>query len=49
LNLGAYSALYPLAKSLESWTSALSPTQRYRVHRWLDSWEYGSGSDLGSH
>jgi lycopene cyclase CruP len=46
LNLGAYSALYPLGKSLESWTSVLSPTQRYRFHRWLDSWEYGSGSDL---
>lgn len=49
LNLGAYSALYPLGKSLESWTSVLSPTQRYKVHRWFDSWEYGSGGDLGNH
>ncbi len=46
LNLGAYSALYPLGKSLESLTAVLSPTQRYKVHRWLDSWEYGSGGDL---
>jgi lycopene cyclase CruP len=49
LNLGAYSALYPLGKSLESWTAMLPPTQRYLVHRWIDSWEYGSGSDLGNH
>jgi lycopene cyclase CruP len=49
VNLGAYSALYPLGKSLESWIAVLPPTQRYKVHRWLDSWEYGSGRDLENH
>jgi lycopene cyclase CruP len=48
-NLGTYSALYPLGKSIEPWTALLSPPQRYKVHRWLDSWEYGSGRDLGNH
>ncbi|MFM7427472.1 MAG: FAD-binding oxidoreductase [Elainella sp.] len=45
LLLATYSALYPLAKTLEPFTASLSPLQRYRYHRWLEAWQYGAGLD----
>jgi lycopene cyclase CruP len=45
LNLGVYSGLYPLGKSLQPMVTNLSPQQQYYYHRWLDAWKYGSGND----
>ncbi len=45
-NLGIYSGLYPLAKSLQPLTKNLTPQQKYYYHRWLDMWQYGSGNDF---
>lgn len=45
LKLGVYSALYPLGSALEPGVTALSPTQQYYYHRWLEAWKYGSGGD----
>ncbi|MBL1209154.1 FAD-binding oxidoreductase [Geminocystis sp. GBBB08] len=42
-NLGIYSGLYPLAKSLQPFTKNLTPQQKYYYHRWLDIWQYGAG------
>ena len=44
-NLGFYSGLYPLGKSLQPLLNNLSPQQKYYYHRWLDAWKYGSGND----
>ncbi len=44
-NLGVYSGLYPLGKSLHPLLNNLSPQQKYYCHRWLDAWKYGSGGD----
>jgi lycopene cyclase CruP len=44
-NLGLYSGLYPLGKSIEPILAKLSPKQQYYYHRWLDAWQYGSGKD----
>lgn len=45
LLLAAYSALYPLGKTLQPLTATFSPLQRYRLNRWLEAWQYGSGLD----
>ncbi len=44
-NLALYSGLYPLGKSLQPLLKNLSPVQQYYYHRWLDTWQYGSGLD----
>ncbi len=45
VNLGVYSGLYPLGKSLQPKLKNLSNRQQYYYHRWLDAWKYGSGND----
>ena len=45
VNLGAYSALFGLAKTLQPWVKNLPPALQYYCHRWIDAWEYGSGGD----
>lgn len=47
-NLGFYSGLYPLGKSLKPFVDNLSSEQKYRYHRWLDAWKYGSGKDYSA-
>jgi lycopene cyclase CruP len=42
-NLGIYSGLYPLAKSLQPFTQNFTPQQKYYYHRYLDMWQYGAG------
>lgn len=42
-NLGIYSGLYPMAKSLQPFTQSLNSQQKYYYHRWLDMWQYGAG------
>ncbi|MGF1570936.1 MAG: FAD-dependent oxidoreductase [Nodosilinea sp.] len=43
--LAGYSALAPLAPTLEPVCQPLPPVQRYYSHRWLDALSYGSGKD----
>lgn len=45
LNLGTYTALYPLGKVMEPWSKNLPPVPQYYWQRWLDAWKYGSGGD----
>ncbi|MGI0481451.1 FAD-binding oxidoreductase [Geminocystis sp. CENA526] len=42
-NLGIYSGLYPLAKTLQPLTKNLTPQQKYYFDRWRDMWQYGAG------
>ena len=44
-NLGLYTALYPIAKSLEPLFKNLPGSSQYYYHRWLEAWQYGSGQD----
>ncbi len=44
-NLGLYSGLYPVGRTIEPIAKQLSPQQQYYYHRWLDAWQYGSGKD----
>ena len=44
-NLGLYTALYPIAKSLEPLFKNLPDSSQYYYHRWLEAWQYGSGQD----
>jgi lycopene cyclase CruP len=44
-NLGFYSGLYPLGKTIEPIVRQLSPQKQYYYHRCLDAWKYGSGGD----
>jgi len=44
-NLGAYTGLERLGRSLSPWIATLSPREQYRWHRRLDAWTYGSGAD----
>ena len=44
-NLVAYTALYPLGRSLAPWTKALPGVQQYYYRRLIDAWQYGSGVD----
>lgn len=48
LNLGVYTALYPLATALKPWIKTLPPLPRYYCDRFLQAWKYGSGSDRSS-
>ena len=43
INLGIYSSLYSVGKSLRTIDDRLTPQQQYYWHRYLDMWEYGSG------
>lgn len=43
--LASYAVLYPVGRSLQPWLGNLSPIQQYYCNRWLESWQYGSGSD----
>ncbi|HBE36165.1 MAG TPA: FAD-dependent oxidoreductase, partial [Cyanobacteria bacterium UBA11368] len=45
VNLGAYSALYPMGKAIEPWMKNLPPIGQYYYHRWVEAWQYGSGGD----
>jgi lycopene cyclase CruP len=45
-NLGLYTALHATAPALAGWIERLPPAERYRWHRRLDAWKYGSGSDF---
>jgi lycopene cyclase CruP len=45
-NLALYSGLYPLAETLKPILEKLPEQQKYRYHRYLDSWKYGSGGDF---
>ncbi|MBD2042164.1 FAD-dependent oxidoreductase [Microcoleus sp. FACHB-672] len=45
INLGVYSALFPLGQAMEPFVKTLSPAQQYYYHRWLDAWIYGSAGD----
>ncbi|MGB3404390.1 MAG: FAD-binding oxidoreductase [Microcoleaceae cyanobacterium] len=44
-NLGVYTLLSPVGKTLKPLVNNLSPTQQYYYHRLLDAWQYGSGRD----
>ena len=46
LNLGTYSGIYPLGKSLIPLIDRLSPSQQYYFRQLLQAWKYGSGRDL---
>ena len=44
--LAIYSALYSMGTPfLQNLEGNLAPKQRYRIRRWVDAWEYGSGRD----
>jgi lycopene cyclase CruP len=45
LNLALYSGLYPLGKSIQPLMKKFPLASQYYYHRWLDAWQYGSGSD----
>jgi lycopene cyclase CruP len=45
LNLGLYSALYPLGRSLTPWIHTLPVATQYYCRRWIESWQYGAGGD----
>lgn len=44
-NLGIYTGLYPLGKTLEPMFKKLPSSSQYYYYRWLDAWKYGSGQD----
>jgi lycopene cyclase CruP len=44
-NLGLYSGLYPLGKTIAPIVRQLSPEKQYYYNRLLDAWRYGSGGD----
>lgn len=44
-NLGLYTGLQGLGRSLLPWINTRPPAEQYRWHRRLDAWIYGSGSD----
>lgn len=43
VNLGFYSGLYPLAKSLAMWEDKMTVEQKYYYHRSLEKWCWGAG------
>lgn len=45
INLGIYSGLYSLGRSIEPWLRTLPAPQQYYYQRLLDAWQYGSGND----
>jgi lycopene cyclase CruP len=46
LSLGTYSGLYGLFENQHQFFTNLPAPWCYKMKRWLDAWEYGSGSDL---
>jgi lycopene cyclase CruP len=46
LNLGRYSALYPIGKLLQPAIERLPSRQRYNCRRAIEAWKYGSGQDV---
>lgn len=44
-NLGIYTGLYPVAKSLKPAFQKLPSSSQYYYDRWLEAWQYGSGQD----
>lgn len=48
INLALYTGLYPIGKLAKPLADQLSPIQQYYYHRWLDTWQYGSGKDYHS-
>jgi lycopene cyclase CruP len=44
-NLALYGGLSPIGQALRPVLENLPLEPRYRYHRWLDSWKYGSGGD----
>jgi len=44
-NLGVYTGLHRVGRSLLPWIATLSPAEQYRWHRRLDTWTYGAGLD----
>lgn len=45
LNLGVYSALFPVGRGLEPLVMKLPSVGQYYCRRWLEGWKYGSGGD----
>ncbi|PSO47598.1 MAG: FAD-dependent oxidoreductase [Cyanobacteria bacterium SW_9_44_58] len=45
MNLGIYSGLSSLNPVMTPTIKSLSPQQQYRLRRWLEAWQYGSGKD----
>jgi lycopene cyclase CruP len=48
-NLGLYTGLNTVGKTLAEWLKTLSPEQQFRWRRRLDAWKYGSGQDYARH
>lgn len=46
INLGIYTGLYPIARTLKPWAKNLSPSQQYLFFRGLEALQYGSGNDF---
>jgi len=49
LNLGGYTVLSKLGRSLELWLKHLSPQQQHIWRCRLQGWRYGAGLDYGGH
>jgi lycopene cyclase CruP len=45
VNLGIYTILFSQSRMLESWIKNMPDSSQYYIHRLIDAWEYGSGSD----
>lgn len=45
LNLGIYTALFPLGQRIKPWVNRLPISQQYQWRRRIDAWTYGSGLD----
>ncbi|MGL5033280.1 MAG: FAD-binding oxidoreductase, partial [Microcystaceae cyanobacterium] len=45
-NLGLYTGFSSLATIFSPLTKKLTAEQKYRFHRWLEAWQYGSGKDI---
>lgn len=45
VNLGVYSALFPLGRATEPWIKNLPSVSQYYYRRRLEQWKYGSGGD----
>lgn len=46
INLGTYSAIYPLSGVILALIDRLPPPQQYRYHQYLQAIKYGTGKDL---
>lgn len=45
INLGVYSVLFQLSSMVKPWLNKLPDNPKYYLHRLIDAWKYGSGSD----